>query len=730
VGACVGESRETGALSSDGMYGLRPVNEFSGTATGGVVQAAVVHGGIHWHQTAAALPTPRQLPAVPPLVERAGELDELARLAAGVEHSGPIVLTGPAGVGKAALGLGLLHSDTVRARYPDGELYGDLRSAGDPVLPQTVLRGFLSALGVPPESVPPDLAGCAALFRSATAARRLAVMLHGATSAAQVRPLIPGGSSCLTIVTSTWRLGALGRDGARWLDVTPLAPQAAVRLLEVVAGRERVAAEIEAAREVVRLCGGLPLAVSMAGNRLASNPHQRLSRLAAELTDERRRLDRLTEDGDGVRAMIDTCYRALPDDAARLYRIMGMLPLAQFTEAIAAAGTGLPAEDVSDLLRTLVEANLVLQAGEDLYRFHELIRLHAREVSRAAARDEERTDAAVRVEQWYLASAIAAATAVRPYRRDRPDTVADTITPPLGFADLHEGLDWLDAQAPQLLSVARNAAEQQRPETALKIAGQMWALFAHRKYYRIWMEFDLLGLQCARRLGDPGAEARMLRRLGLLAMDLGKYDEAVHHLSAAAALYERIPDRHRLATVINSLGVVLLRRGEPQAAVEQLSRALALHEEFGDLRQCGIVRIDLADALIDAGQPNDAGSALELAAEALQGSEDLYTLAHLRMLMGRVRGLLGDDTARAESDLDSALEAMRGLDSVFGQMEALGYRGELAERTGSVDTAADYYKQAASLGVRLGTSAGAWLELRISSLSPLAGRLMAGNPTV
>ncbi len=683
------------------------------------------------------------------LVARERELESLGQLAA--SSNGLVVLSGPAGVGKAAVALTWLWQESA-ARFPDGELYVDLRSFDlrSPVQPLTVLRGFLAALGVPAESVPTDLAGSAALFRSATAGRRMAVMLHGATSAAQVRPLIPGGGSCVTLVTSTWRLGGLGMDGARWLTIAPLGESAAVSLLSALAGAERVTDEAEAAREVVSLCGGLPLALCMVGNRLAFNPYQRLGRLAAELRDERRRLDRLTEDSEsgGVRDIIDACYRGLPADAAFLYRVLGALPLARFSVAPAAAGVGLAEEDVSGLLRVLVEASLLQQVGEDSYQFHELVRLHSRDLTRGGDGVADGEEAVVRVERWYLATAIAAATAVRPYRRDRGSesepggaaaqgaaagasaagrSEAGLSGPPMAFETQRAALDWLDGEAPQLLGVARHAAEHGRPRTALGIALQMWSLFAHRKYYRIWQEFDLLGLRCARQVGDPGAEARMLRRLGMLANDLGRYEEAVGHFGAAAALYERLGDRHRQATVINSLGVVAIRRGDLETAIRRLNQALAMHEALGDVRQCALVRVDLGNALIQVGRPGDALEQLRLAEEHLRQSPDLSSGARLRMLKGRARGHLGD-MAAAEDELDSALESMRALSSVSGQAEALGYRGELAERSGVPTEAELYYEQASELLDRLGTPSSGWLRERIGGLSPLAGRVVSGRP--
>ena len=440
--------------------------------------------------------------------------------------------------------------------------------------------------------------------------------------------------------------------------------------------------------------------------------------------------------------IIDACYRELTPEAARLYRVLGALPLSRFSVAPAAAGVDLAVEDVSPLFRLLVEASLLQQVGEDSYSFHELVRLHASEVSRGgdvpadgrSAGENGSTargrDAVVRAEQWYLATAIAAAAAVRPYRRDQhaePREAAGLSSPPLVFASQREALDWLDGEAPQLLGLARHAAEHGRPGVALRITLQMWSLFAHRKYYRIWQEFDLLGLRCARELGDRGGEARMLRRLGLLSNDLGRYEEAAGHFGAAAALYEQLGDRHRAARVIKSLGVVAIRRGDTETAIGRLHQALEMHGELGDERHCALVRVDLAYALIQAGRPWEALGQLGLAGQALRDSADLSTGARLRMLTGRARGQIDGDLSAAEAELDAAVESMRALNSVTGQAEALAYRGELAERAGLPTEAEIHYERAAELLGTLSAPSSGWLRYRISSLSPLAGRIVNGD---
>lgn len=734
-------SSATGASGeSDGAGGR---NWLGGTVFGSAVQAGAVHGGIHFHQAvhqtpqtlygsiqmpAMFAPVPRQLPAPPPRflgrTEELARLDEISRSAAA---AGPvlIMLEGPAGVGKSALGLTWLHRK--RELFPDGQLHADLRVLDEPATPYTILRSFLIAFAVPPERLPTSLTDCVALYRSVTAGRRIAVLLDGAVSTAQIRPLIPGGASATTLVTSTWRLSGLTLDGARWLTVAPLPVDDSVRLLADIAGAGRVDGDPASAREVARMCGGLPLALCIVGAQLASRPHQGLSAMAAELADEQRRLARLTVEGDGLRQIIDACYRHLPQDAARLYRLLGALPVSRISADPASAAAALPGEHVRTLLQLLADANLLRQVDSENYAFHDLVRLHAREMADAPEYQHERAAAVLRAMDWYLATAISASTTVRPYRRDVPEPVSTDVIP-RRFRGMKDALDWLDAEAHDLLSLARHAAGSGRAEFALRLAGQMWALFVYRRYYRLWEEFDRLGLECARSLGRSGDEARMLRRLGLLYTDIGRYNDAISVLTDAVSLFAAADETHRVATTLDSLGLAHLRRGSPREAAEHLNRSLETHRGLGNRRKVGLVLIDLGDALIESAEYDEAKTRLIEAVEALEGSPDAFSLARLRALLGRAHGRTGahDD---AQRELNAALRAMQSVDSGFGQAEALGYFGELAEHAGDEAAAREYYLRAADLLVGFGSPRTAWLSRRIRSLTPLAKSVLDRGPT-
>ncbi|MEV6608373.1 NB-ARC domain-containing protein [Kutzneria sp. NPDC051319] len=256
---------------------------------------------------------PRQL--LPPPVHFTGRRTELAALddmlaeAQAGEYPLVVVLTGPGGVGKTALALHWAHA--MRKRFPDGELHADLAGFGgsDPVAPREVLGAFLRTLHVD-TAIPAGLSELASRFRSVTADQRLLVFLDDAFTAAQVRLALPASPGCAVIVTSRHRLTGLAADGARILEVEPLTPATAVRLLARTVGDDRVDRQPDEAQSLVNLCGGLPIAVRVAAARLATRPKWSVARVVTELSDEGRRLDALSAPGQvSVLASFDLSYR-------------------------------------------------------------------------------------------------------------------------------------------------------------------------------------------------------------------------------------------------------------------------------------------------------------------------------------------------------------------------------------------------------------------------------------
>lgn len=343
-------------------HGRRVTNAATGVTAGSILQAGAIHGGVHIHHAAAsAVAVPRELrPAPAHFTGRDRELAELDRIAAaGRERDGPAiaVISGPGGVGKSALALRWMHG--VAGRFPDGQLYVDLGSpdSDEPVSLSSVRAHLLRAMGVPGELISADVSEAAALFRSITADKRIALLIENPVSAAQIRTVLPASPASAVVVASRWRLGGLALDGAEFLALEPFQARAGAELLARTVGGSR---EPDAMASLVELCGGLPIALAIVGARLVMRPGWSLARVVRDLTDERRRLAALSAEQDvSVHGVFDLSYENLAEPLARAYRWLGVHPGPNFSVDVAAALLDSPVSEASDLLETLVDASLL-----------------------------------------------------------------------------------------------------------------------------------------------------------------------------------------------------------------------------------------------------------------------------------------------------------------------------------------------------------------------------------
>ncbi|KIZ19470.1 AfsR/SARP family transcriptional regulator [Streptomyces natalensis] len=381
-----GTGQVSAAKRTPGAGGGRPAADGSAAAAGpGRVPAQGAASGTASgaRDGGAGRPSPRLLPRPP--ARFLGRDRQLAALTdALTDHTtgeSPLaVVAGPAGVGKTACAVQWAHLHA--AAFPDGQLFADLRGfgEGDEAPAGEILRDFLLALGTPPERVPTSAQAASALFRSLVAERRLLVVLDNARSSAQVRPLLPGGPHCATVVTSRSRLdGLVATDCARPVGIQALGHEEGAALLGAMLGPQRVAEDPAAARELVDLCDGLPLALRAAAAQLTARPRWRLARLAAALRDEQRRLALLSAEDTGIAAALRMSVARLSADDARLLSALAKSADGHLNASVAAALAGYDPERTQDGLERLAEMHLVDEEATDVYTISTLTQLFARD---------------------------------------------------------------------------------------------------------------------------------------------------------------------------------------------------------------------------------------------------------------------------------------------------------------------------------------------------------------
>ncbi|MGW2006591.1 BTAD domain-containing putative transcriptional regulator [Streptomyces nigrescens] len=366
-----------GSTGAAGARGGEAVAGADGTRTGTPDGARAGSG------SGRAGAAPRLLPRPP--ARFLGREDQLTALTAvltdrATGESPLAVVAGPAGVGKTACAVQWAH--LYAGSFPDGQLFADLRGfgEGDEASPAEILRDFLLALGTPPERVPGSAQAASALFRSLVAERRLLVVLDNARSSAQVRPLLPGGPRCATVVTSRSRLdGLVATDCARPVGLQTLGHEEGAALLGAMLGPDRVAEDPAAARELVDLCDGLPLALRAAAAQLTARPRWRLARLAAALRDERRRLALLSAEDTGIAAALRMSVARLSADDAQLLSALATSADGHLNASLAAALAGYDPERTQDGLDRLAEMHLVDEEATDVYTISTLTQLFARD---------------------------------------------------------------------------------------------------------------------------------------------------------------------------------------------------------------------------------------------------------------------------------------------------------------------------------------------------------------
>ncbi|MER8119798.1 tetratricopeptide repeat protein [Streptomyces sp. NPDC094031] len=686
-----------GATGDGGRDGGVGNSIASGTFSGPVVQARDVH--VHMPPR-ESLPVPRQLLPVPHhFTDRADELGALDDLLTSEDdtQAGPplIVVNGPAGIGKTALVSRWLR--THEAAFPDGQLYADLygHAAEGPADPAEVLGQFLRSLGV--AAPPAGLAEQASLWRSVTAGLRVAVMLDSAFTAAQIRPLLPGGSGTLVVVTSRRRLTGLRLDGAAFFRLAALDPAAGLELLTRGVGEERVAGERTAVEQVVELCAGVPLAVCLAAARLAARPRQPIAALADSLAPDADRLAALEVEGEiTVSKALDASYAVLDPRAARLYRMLGTLPVPTFDLRTAAAGCAESEQWAERRLDELIEANLAEDIGPDTFRFHDLVRVHARSCAETHDGEDDRAEALRRVADWYLRTTTAAEQLITPAQFTLPRTYAHPSPLPPPFEAEKGALDWLDAHRHHLMALLRTAAGRGWHATAWQLVDAMWPLFLRLRYYDLWAEAHTIGLAAARADGHAEAERQMLNSGAIGLSAAGRVEEAADWYTRSLEAARAAGDVRDEGQARLGLGSCRMAAGRLDEAVHQLDLAVRVWEECGYRRGVALAGILLGETALRQGDPVTAVPLFEEARRILIEVADPHDATRALAFLGRAHAQ-GGAHALGTGELTEALEAFRASGALHWQARTLEMLGHGAREAGAGPEAAGYFAEARSL---------------------------------
>ncbi|WP_149824783.1 AfsR/SARP family transcriptional regulator [Streptomyces tailanensis] len=705
------------------------------------------------------IPLPRAAlvpPAIGDFTGRRQELAEVAAMLTGPRTAMPVaVVTGPGGVGKSAFAVQVAHR--VAADYPDGQLYAELHGFADPVPPDEVLGRLLRALGAEP---PEGLAERGDLFRSLLARRRVLLVLDDAGSEAQVRPLLPGSESCGVLITSRARLAGLG--GAARTGLGVLDDELGLELLARIAGGGNVGSEPEAARRIVALCGGLPLALRIAGARLATRRHWTPGMLADRLTDERRRLDELAVGDLEVRTGLGLGYDALDAPGRTALRRLALLGAPDVAAWTVAALLDLPrTADAEDVVERLIDAQLlhftgVDSAGQPRFGLHDLVRVYAAERAEAEEPPAERAAALRRaLGGWlWLTRRAAAAAPSGEVVLQVPRTLWPVDDRAAGQV-LADPAAWFEAEAGAIASAVERAAAMDLHALAREAAVTLCSTaYIVNNRFDSWSRTHEAALAAVRRAEDRPGEALLLIGLGQLQYEQDHYTAAVDLYRHAAALCADLGDVRGHAAALTGLGSTYREQGRLRDASRELTRAIEDFRRLDDAtglglacRYAGSVHLELGEyatarALLDESLTayrrlgsrrgealalrtygllhralGDYATAEELSSRSLailRDFGDRLMSAYAAQARAKARLRLGR-TREAAADLDGLLDVCRTYGDRYGEALVRHRLGECALAEG----------RSADAETHLTASVALWDTLRLALPRARALRTLA-----
>jgi tetratricopeptide (TPR) repeat protein/transcriptional regulator with XRE-family HTH domain len=654
---------------------------------------------------------PRQLP--PDIADFTGRELALERLHCRVQGrergSTAVVITaavGKAGVGKTTLAVHAAHQ--LRPLFPDGQLYVNLRGVEAQALdPSDVLVRFLRALAVDGHSIPDDVDERADLYRSLLADRRALVLLDNAADEAQVRPLLPAGAGNAVLVTSRTRLTGLA--GAEVIDLDVLPPEQAVELLGKIAGADRVAREPQAAQAITALCGYLPLALRIAGAKLAAKPHWRLQRLAHRLRAHHRRLDELTAGDLEVRASVGMSYYGLDELEQRAFRLLGLLEVPDFASWMLASLLDISALEAEEVADHLADAQLLDTIGDDAtgqlrYRLHDLLRLYARERLAAEETLATRRAALERTLQTYFERAQDAVRQLRLRPPELPGRTAPAF-PHEPRGGLAESYQWLATEHTGLAVSLDQAWREDLGGLGQALTRLLADFF---EVYACWDEWERtheVALRAARRAGDRHAEASLLRGLGDLRRCQNWLPDAVTNFARSNVIFRELGDTAGEVDSLIGLARTYRRQNRLADAASCFEECLGLCRGLGDPDREAKAMLFFAKVRRQQGQREDALALLTCSREIFRSVSSGGYAAYTDLMLGILCNERGEHNG-ATDHLQHALAFAQALGDPRWQAYGLLNLAVAAQGRGLRDEACRHLEQSLAMFQQAGDRRG------------------------
>ncbi|MCA2211613.1 AfsR/SARP family transcriptional regulator [Jidongwangia harbinensis] len=652
-------------------------------------------------------PRPFQLPPdLPDFVGRAGAGETLVRML-GDHPDGayPAVaaITGDPGIGKSALAVHVAHR--VAGNFPDGAMYIDLLGGETrPVDPADALGQLLVGFGVPMPSVPPQAGARSSMLRSLLAGKRVLLVLDNVAGAEQVRALLPGSSSCAVLITSRAPMPGIGPHPA--VELYRLSAAESTDLLRRVVGQARTAREPAETARVVALLDGLPLALRVVGSRLAGHPHRGFAWVARRLGDERRRLQVLNGPDAAVTRGLDLSYQAISPEQRAAMRLLAALEVPDFAAWLAGAVLDRPAADIEDTIDALVQARLLsvaptARAGLPRYRFHQLVRWYARQLSSRADQAAVR-EAALR-RAYTACLTVAEEMDLRLRRTPRLAYSRSPRRPLAGLLrdlDVGEPLRWFEAERATLVAAVLHAAAHGWDPLAWDLALSLSRFCQLHNHIEDWRTTGIVAVAATRRGHDPAGLAAARHNLGEFYSVQDRHRPALRHLSRAAELFREHGDRRGEGWALAAFGVCERSLGRRDAARVSAERSLALLSGHRAPADEAVAWHSLGAVHYEQGRVGEAAGCYVEALRRYGQVGDSLNEAILHCDLGIAYGALGRSD-EAEAALDTAVRRSRQVGFGNGEVYGTVALGQLQMRTGRDDRAIATLHQGLALARRI-----------------------------